>query len=120
MEITGRIEHIGQTQQVSDKFSKRLLVLETRKDDADRYPQLIPVELTQGACSVLDDYTVGDMVTAGINLRGRKWTDASGTAKYFGSIQCWRLAKSGQQAAQPDSPEEPPAWERPSEDEIPF
>lgn len=89
-EVIGKIKFIGSTQSVSDKFSKREMVVET----SEQYPQLISIEFNQDKCSLLDKYAVGDQVTVGINLRGREWTDPnSGVIKYFNTIQGWNIKK---------------------------
>lgn len=90
MEITGKIKFIGSTQQVSDKFSKREVVVSTD----EQYPQHISIEFNQDKCSILDKYDVGDEVTVGINLRGREYTNPNtGEVKYFNSIQGWNIKK---------------------------
>ena len=89
MEITGKIKFIGTTQQVSDNFSKREVVVST----SEQYPQHISVEFNQDKCSILDKYAVGDEVTVGINLRGREYTNPQGEVKYFNSIQGWNIKK---------------------------
>lgn len=89
MEITGKIKFIGATQQVSDKFSKREVVVTTD----EQYPQHISIEFNQDKCAVLDKYSVGDNVEVGINLRGREWNSPLGETKYFNSIQGWNIKK---------------------------
>lgn len=90
MEITGKIKFIGSTQQVSDKFSKREVVVTTE----EQYPQHISIEFNQDKCAVLDKYAVGDNVTVGINLRGREYSDPNtGVIRYFNSIQGWNIKK---------------------------
>lgn len=90
MEITGKIKFIGSTQQVSDKFSKREVVVSTD----EQYVQHISIEFNQDKCAVLDKYSVGDQVTVGINLRGREYSDPNtGVIKYFNSIQGWNIKK---------------------------
>ena len=89
MEITGKIKLIRTTQQVSDKFSKREVVVSTD----EQYPQHISIEFNQDKCSILDKYAVGDEVTVGINLRGREYTNPQGEVKYFNSIQGWNIKK---------------------------
>lgn len=89
-EVKGKIKFIGTTQQVSDKFSKREVVVSTD----EQYPQHISIEFNQDKCSVLDKYAVGDEVTVGINLRGREYTNPNtGEVKYFNSIQGWNIKK---------------------------
>ena len=88
MEITGKIIQIYQTKEYGDKgFQKRELVIETD----EQYPQPLLVEFVQDKCAVLDQYNVGQKVKIGINLRGRRWDSPDGEAKYFNSIQGWRI-----------------------------
>jgi hypothetical protein len=89
MEVKGKIKFIGSTQQVSDKFSKREIVVSTD----EQYPQHISIEFNQDKCAILDKYSVGDDVEVGINLKGREWTNPQGETKYFNSIQGWNIKK---------------------------
>jgi len=98
MEVSGKIEFIGMTQAVSEKFSKRELVVTTD----EQYPQSISIEFNK--CSLLDKANVGDDVIVGVNLRGRKWVNPQGESKYFNTIQGWKIDKSATvQAEQPVS-----------------
>ena len=98
MEVSGKVEFIGATQEVSATFSKRELVVTT----SETYPQSISIEFNK--CSLLDKVNVGDDVTVGINLRGRKWVNPQGESKYFNTIQGWKIDKSATaQAEQPVS-----------------
>lgn len=89
MEVKGKIKFIGATQQVSEKFSKREIVVTTD----EQFPQHISIEFNQDKCAILDKYSVGDDVEVGINLRGREWTNPQGETKYFNSIQGWNIKK---------------------------
>lgn len=127
MDITGIIEHIGPTEQVSDRYRKRIVVIETRKEPGDQYPQLIQIELGQDKCSLLDGMAVGQEVQIWFDLRGRKWTDRNGEVRYFTTLQGWRVqaAGAGQRPtgnprdSAPAIPIPPEQWEEP-QDEIPF
>lgn len=88
-EVKGKIKFIGTTQQVSDKFSKREIVVTTD----EQFPQHISIEFNQDKCAILDKYSVGDDVEVGINLKGREWTNPQGEVKYFNSIQGWNIKK---------------------------
>jgi hypothetical protein len=95
MEIKGTVKMIGQTVQVSDKFSKRELVLVTD----EKYPQSILVEFNQDACSLLDPYAVGSKVGVKVNIRGREWVNPKdGQVKYFNTIQGWQIGYTGEHA----------------------
>lgn len=92
MELNGRIKLINATQEVSASFKKRELVLVTTED----YPQTIMIEFTQDKCDVLNNYSVGQDVKVGINIRGREWANSQGETKYFNSIQGWRIDKNSE------------------------
>lgn len=90
--ISGSIKVIGKTQQVSDKFSKRELVI---TEPSGQRPQHIPVEFTQDRTSMLDAYKVGDEVTVSCYVNGREWTGKDGVTKYFLSLSGNRIERAG-------------------------
>lgn len=90
MEITGKIKKIDETRTYGTSgFRKRELVITTE----EQYPQMLMVEFVQDKCDLLNSYNVGDDVKVSINLRGREWINPEGEAKYFNSIQGWRIEK---------------------------
>ncbi len=90
MEVQGSIKTIGKTQTFGEKgFRKRELVLNTD----EQYPQSILIEFVQDKCDILNNYSEGQRVKVGINLRGREWVNPQGETKYFNSIQGWRIDK---------------------------
>lgn len=91
MEISGRIKSIGKTNNVSDSFRKREIVITTN----EQYPQHLLLEFVQDKCEVLDSYKVGQDVEIGINLRGREWVNPEGETKYFNTIQGWKIKELG-------------------------
>ncbi len=93
MDIQGRIKMIGSTQQVSQSFQKRELVVTTN----EQYPQNILIEFHQDRTNLLDGMNVGDFVKVSINLRGREWVSPQGETKYFNSIQGWKIQRAGSQ-----------------------
>ena len=93
MEITGELIEVFDTQEVTATFKKREFAIKT----SGEYPQEIVLEVTQDKVDLLDTFKVGDNVTASVNLRGRKWTNADGVNKYFNTIQAWRIVKNGVQ-----------------------
>lgn len=80
-----------ETQSFASGFRKREMVITTQ----EQYPQDILVEFTQDKIDLLNQINVGDEVKISINLRGREWINPEGVAKYFNSIQGWRLEKAG-------------------------
>ena len=97
--ITGTIKAIGQTTQVSDKFRKREIIITDNTNP--QYPQHINCQVSQDKCEMLDQYSVGDNVTASYNLRGREWTSPQGEVKYFNTIELWKIAGSASTAPTP-------------------
>ena len=89
--LTGAIKMIADTNQVSEKFSKRDFVV---TDNSSMYPQDILFQITQDKCSVLDAYSAGDQVEVSFNLRGREWTSPQGEVKYFNTLEAWRIDRS--------------------------
>lgn len=105
MEVTGRIKVINPEQQVSASFKKRELVVTTD----EQYPQHIMIEFTQDKTDLLNQYKPGDQVKVSINLRGREWINPQGEAKYFNSIQGWRVEKVQADAPMQAQQAPPPA-----------
>lgn len=95
--IQGQIHKIFETSVVSEKFSKRDVVIKTN----DQYPQLVIVQFTQDRCDMLDPYNEGQEVDLSYNLRGREWTSPTGEIKYFNTIEGWKIQPVGPVASQP-------------------
>lgn len=111
--LTGALKVINETNQVSDKFSKREFVI---TDASSMYPQDIMFQLTQDKCNLLDGLTVGQSVEVSFNLKGREWVSPQGDVRYFNTLEAWRLtpqsaatptpvvvAQAANQAAEDDS-----------------
>jgi len=95
MEVIGKVKLISETQTFgSNGFRKRELVVTTD----EQYPQMIMIEFVQDKCDLLNNYSVGQDVKVSINLRGREWINPQGEAKYFNSVQGWRIESLAQAA----------------------
>ena len=90
MELTGKIKQILNTENVSNTFKKRELVLRTD----EQYPQDILIQFVQEKCDALNTYNIGDDVSIGVNIRGKEWVNPQGEAKYFNSIQGWKIKRN--------------------------
>jgi hypothetical protein len=86
--LSGTLKVINPTQVISDRFSKREFVL---TDTSSMYPQDIQFQLTQDKCSLLDGVNVNDTIEVSFNIRGREWINPQGEAKYFNSLEAWRI-----------------------------
>ena len=58
-------------------------------------------EFVQDKCGLLDAHfcNQGAFVEVSINLKGREWTNPQGEAKYFNSIQGWRVQEAVEEVA---------------------
>ncbi|MCF6279235.1 MAG: DUF3127 domain-containing protein [Flavobacteriaceae bacterium] len=111
MEVTGKIKLINDEQTFgASGFRKREVVITT----SEQYPQMLMVEFVQDKCDLLNSYKVGQDVKIAINLRGREWINPEGVAKYFNSIQGWRIENLQTEA--PQNAELPPLEELKSAD----
>lgn len=114
MEIVGKLKIINETQSFgSNGFRKREIVLVTD----DQYPQMLLIEFIQDKCDILNNYQVGQDVKIHFNLRGREWINPEGVAKYFNTIQGWRIEAITRQDFIPPNQE----YNTPPEpDDLPF
>ncbi|HRH36786.1 MAG TPA: DUF3127 domain-containing protein [Flavobacteriales bacterium] len=127
--ITGTIKVVGQTQQVSEKFSKRELVI---TEQGGQYPQMVPVEFKQDKTGLLDGFNPGEEVTVTCYINGREWTGKDGVTKYFLSLAGNRIERAGnnrsspsggggrQSAPAPSIADMPPISAGSDEDDLPF
>jgi hypothetical protein len=118
--LTGTLKVIKDTEQVTDKFSKREFVL---VDNSSMYPQDISFQAAQDKCSMLDGYMEGEQVEVSFNLRGREWTSPQGEVKYFNTLDAWRIEKLGQGMPVQNTPapkQEEPGLQTEEEDDLPF
>ena len=113
--ITGMIKLIKPTEKISEKFSKREIVV----TDNSMYPQDILIQFTQDKCAVLDGYKEMDHVAIDINIRGREWTSPKGEVKYFNTLEGWKIAKT---EAMPTGASTPPIAQATEEEDdlLPF
>ena len=87
MDATGILKQIGEEIQVSDKFTKREFVLTI----PGQYPQHVTFQLTQGKCSLIESFKVGDEVKVAFNLQGKEYRDKQGVLKHFNSLGAWKI-----------------------------
>lgn len=99
-ETNGILKVKKETQQVSEKFSKREFIITT--DMTTQYPQYISLQLTQDKCALLDNYNVGDEIKVSFNLRGREWNGPEGV-RYFNSLEAWRIERATSSAPAPQA-----------------
>tara|TARA_R100001244_G_scaffold28515_1_gene27761 strand:- start:466 stop:825 length:360 start_codon:yes stop_codon:yes gene_type:complete len=82
--VTGTVIKIGETESFgSGDFTKRIAVIEIADG---QYTQEIPIEAVKDKCAMFDSISLGDTVTANVNLRGSAWKD-----RHFLSLQCRKI-----------------------------
>ncbi|MBP8823448.1 MAG: DUF3127 domain-containing protein [Flavobacteriales bacterium] len=103
--INGTVKLVGPTLKVSEKFTKRELVV---TEQGGQFPQHIPVEFTQDRTDLLDPIAPGDQVTVTAFVNGREWTGRDGVTKHFLSLRGDRVEKAGATAPAPMRPSSAP------------
>lgn len=87
--LKGVIYAISDTQQVTESFKKRELILHERSNPS--YPEHIKIEFQQDKTALLDKYMEGQEVEIDINIRGRLWTNPKGEEICFNTLVGWRI-----------------------------
>jgi hypothetical protein len=113
--LQGAIKMIGDTVKVSEKFSKRDVVI---TDASTTYPQDIQFQFVQDKCDALNGLSVGQQIEISFNLKGREWTSPTGDVKYFNTLEGWRVDVVGGSSASPSSA--PAALPAKGDDDLPF
>ena len=118
MEVQGKVKVIGSTATFgTNNFAKREIVVTTE----EQYPQDIMIEFVKDKCDLLDAFAVGQSVKISINLRGREWINPQGEAKYFNSLQGWRIeAVTSEATPVVETKFEPVGVETSKVDDLPF
>ena len=113
MEISGKIIVLNETESIGTKeFKKRLIVVQTD----EQYPQTIPVEFTQDKTSLLNNFSIGNFVKIGINLRGAEWK-----GRYFANINGWKIDKADSSlTAQQQMPDREAVQSNPINNALPY
>ena len=90
--LRGEVYHISPTQQISDKFRKREIVIYQQEREFENF---IKVEFSNHKCEALDRLTKGDDVTVDFALSGREWVNPKGETVYFTTLRGLGFTKEG-------------------------
>lgn len=128
IEASGKVHKLFDTVNVSEKFSKREIVIALA--DNPKYPQLVIFQATGDRIAQLDDIREGDDVRVEFSLRGREWKKpGTSEIKYFNSLDVWKIEiaapPSGQRRQSPPRNPPPPSGDAGNgagsgDDDIPF
>jgi hypothetical protein len=89
MELSGKLIFISETQEVTEKFSKREFVIET----IEQYSQQIKFELHQDKTDLIESYKIDEVISVSFNLRGRSYVDKNGITQYSNTLQAWKIQR---------------------------
>ena len=84
MKIKGKLVNVGQTINVSDKFKKREIWIETQ----EQYPQTLSLQIASAKCDMFNGHN-GQEIEVEINLKGRVWTNKEGNPSVFNTLEVW-------------------------------
>lgn len=101
MEIRGKVHEVGTTEQVTESFKKRDMIVAYAENP--QFVEYIRFEATQDRTSIFDKLAIGQEVEVSFNLRGRPWTNKDGVTTYFNSLVAWRVTKLGNTTSAPPS-----------------
>ena len=111
IKISGTVHKIGEVQQITEKFSKRQLVIDT----GDKFAPYLPIDFSGKNLDAPTRLSVGQEVTVYLNLGGRE-----SKGKFWPNISGWKIV-AGEGGS--NSPE-PESWDQSNNDEdedsIPF
>ena len=96
VEITGRVEGIGELERITEKFAKRTILV---MQEGERFNHCFPIDLLNKRAELADGVAIGDEVQVKCNLNSRYWEKGE---KYFIGIDGFALevvAKNPQAAA---------------------
>lgn len=104
-QYSGRIDFVGQTEQVTEKFRKRVVWI-YNPATSDKYDnsEYIQFEATQDNCGKLDMFKQGEQVTVTFAVRGRKYKrKTDGNDAVFSSLVLTGIQSIHTQLQQPDA-----------------
>lgn len=84
--IRGSIYEIGETQQITEKFKKRELILFVENKDKPEYSDYVKLEAIQDKCDELDSIPKGRDVECSFFITGRKY-EKNGQVMFFTTLR---------------------------------
>lgn len=84
LELTGKLLHIGERQQVTEKFAKRIFTIETKTGN---YPEFVALQFVQDRTDLLDPFSVGQEVRVHFNAKSREYN-----GNYYTELTAWGIS----------------------------
>lgn len=90
--LKGKLTEKFDTLQVSDKFSKREFVVETKEASGNGqiYVETIKFQLTNQKCNLIDSTPLNSEVEVSFNIRGKRF-EKDGKVSYFNNLEAWKV-----------------------------
>ena len=88
MKVIGKLIEVMETQQVTEKFSKREFVVQYAENP--EYPEYIKFQLNNKT-ELINKFEVGDEIEVHFNLTGKPWTNKDGVTTYFNNLVAWKI-----------------------------
>lgn len=112
LKLSGKITRISDRIEKSEKFTMRLFLIETE----GRFPQPIKFQLSNDRCDLIDNHSIGDIVTVHFDITGNEWKKDNGSTQIINNLSAWKIEGQKQQAQNV-----PPQDNFPNEDDgLPF
>ena len=84
-EAKGEVLFVGETVQVSEKFSKREFAIKTQGE----YPQELLFTLVKNNCGKVDNVSKGSFLEVKFNIKGKSWKTKEGETRFSNSLVAW-------------------------------
>ncbi|MBK9404748.1 MAG: DUF3127 domain-containing protein [Ignavibacteria bacterium] len=107
-----------ETQQVSEKFSKREFIVEYATNP--EYPEQIKFQLNNKNIELINQYSVGDEIEVHFNLTGKPWTNKDGVTTYFNNLVAWKIVMIEANTNPPKQESTATQPETETNDDLPF
>lgn len=108
MSIKGQLYKIGQTEEVTDRFSKREFAISIQTQYGMNF---VKFELQNQKCDLIEEFRVGDFLEVSFDFKGRAWTGKDGKETIFNTIVAWKIERVGQNQSAAEQPKQQPAKE---------
>lgn len=128
----GHVYHIGETEVVSDKFSKRDFVIEVADENpqtGEMYTHFEAFQLTNKNTGIADGFKIGDEVSVWFGIRSNK-IEKDGATKFFTNLTAGRVElinsvpniRASQPVQQPSPQQQNPGFQNNQNvpDDLPF
>lgn len=104
-EVKGTLVEVGDLQEFKGgSFKKKVAVV--RIDETSQYPQEIPIDVVNKRLGILDDLSIGDVVSIDANLLGSEYN-----GKRFVSLSGWRATTIAKRAGSEPQSSDNASWE---------